>query len=227
MKLISNSTIREYQDFIKAVYGKSNAQHFNSDDMLVNVERFLMRAIKGIRKEDKAKTIENVFISMSWFMSLMNQYHIDVEDIVWNRFPYLCSYCGSVPCSCKKVKVENRKAIVVDESKRPHTIREFQTMFWKIYPPEGRTPEHAGIHLAEEMGELSEAFLAFKGTHSDADFANIILESSDLVSCFFSVCNSFGIDIADEFSKRYSENCHICHELPCSCTFSYIMAYKS
>ena len=33
----------------------------------------------------------------------------DVESAVWHRFPFVCSYCGKRPCSCKKNKSAKRK----------------------------------------------------------------------------------------------------------------------
>ena len=225
--LKKTSSISEYQAFIEELYGISNARFFNVDDMLSNIERFTMRGIKGIRKGNTQKVVTNLLIASGWFMSLMNQYHIDIEEPIWRRFPHLCSYCGSVPCSCKKNKVENRLAISIDERKRPKTLKGFQEMFEKIYPSDTRTVEHAGIHLAEETGELSEAFLSYKGSHSERDFANIVLESSDFVSCLFGVFNSIKVDFALELALNFAENCNACKRSPCACTSAEIVAFKS
>jgi len=82
-----NTTIREYQNFVKEVYGLSNDRYFNLWDMVINVERFMMRGLKGIRKGDKEKTKINLLIAFSWFMSMMNRLHIDIENQIWKRFP--------------------------------------------------------------------------------------------------------------------------------------------
>ena len=154
-----NTTIKDFQNFVNDVYGLSNDRHFNLWDMLSNVERFTMRSLKGIRKKDYNKTKINLIISLSWFSSLLNKLHIDLEDAAWKRFPYLCSYCATCPCSCKEKGIKSRKHVSRDDSQRPSSLRDFQIMFKKIYPPEERTVEHAGIHLAEELGEFSEAIL--------------------------------------------------------------------
>lgn len=223
----NTTTIKEFQNFIKGVYGKSNSRHFNVDDMLTNIQRFLMRGVKGIRKGNQKKTIDNLLISMSWFMSLMNHYQIDIEDSVWRRFPYLCSYCGGLPCCCKKNKVQSRQKIEIDESKKPQNLKDFQKMFATIYPSNTRTLEHAGIHLAEEIGELSEAVLAYKGKHGDLEFSNIVLEASDLYSCFNGVFNSLDVSIADELSNLFIEDCHKCKKAPCVCTYDEVINFKS
>jgi len=103
-----DTTIKEYQNFIKEVYGLPNDRYFSIWDMLTNVERFAMRGLKGIRKKDKERTKINLLVSLSWFMSMMNQFHIDIENEIWKRFPYLCSYCASCPCLCKEKKVKKK-----------------------------------------------------------------------------------------------------------------------
>lgn len=223
----SNITIREYQDFVNEIYGISNDRHFDLWDMLSNIERFTMRSLKGIRKKDYNKTKINIIISLSWFLSLLNRLHIDLEDATWKRFPYLCSYCATCPCSCKEMKIKSRKHVTIDDSKRPSNLRDFQMMFKKIYPTEMRTIEHAGIHLAEEMGEFSESVLRYTGEHKTELFEEVISESADIFSCMLSLFNSLDIDVAKELSETFSNNCHVCHKCPCECSFNFIVNFDS
>lgn len=222
-----DTTIKEYQDFIKEVYGLPNDRYFSQWDMLTNVGRFAMKGLKGIRKKEKDKAKINLLISLSWLMSMMNQFHIDIEDEVWKRFPYLCSYCGSCPCFCKERKIEKRQKVFVDDKKHPKILKDFQNMFSKIYPSETRTVEHAGIHLAEELGEVEEAILTYRGGHKESDFDKIPLEAADLFSCFMSVFNSLELDVAKELSIMFSNNCHVCKNAPCTCSFKDIAGFQS
>jgi NTP pyrophosphatase (non-canonical NTP hydrolase) len=222
-----DTTIKEYQNFVKEVYGLSNERYFNLEDMFINVERFIMRGLKGIRKGDKEKIKINLLIANSWFTSIMNQLHIDLENEVWKRFPYLCSYCASCPCLCKEKRVESRQKVLGDEKKRPKTLEEFQKMFKEIYPPQKRSLEHAGVHLAEELGEFSEAILVYRGERRKEDFEEIKLESADLFSCFMGVFNVLGINVAKELSVIFSNNCHVCKNAPCTCSFIDIIRFKS
>jgi len=222
-----NTTINEYQSFVKEVYGLTNKRDYSLQDMLTNVERFTMRALKGIRKKDKNKTKINLLISLSWLMSVMNQLEIDIENEIWKRFPYVCSYCASCPCFCKEKKTKIRHKVFVDEKKRPKTFKKFQDMFAKIYPPENRTMEDAGIHSVEELGEFAEANLAYRGEHKRIDFDRISREAADLYSCFMGVFNSLQIDAAKELAISFSNNCHVCHKAPCVCSFSSVTQFKS
>ncbi|MCX6723192.1 MAG: MazG-like family protein [Candidatus Staskawiczbacteria bacterium] len=222
-----NTTIKQYQQFTRDVYGLNNDRYFSVQDMLANVERFMTRALKGIRKNDNEKIKLNLIISSSWFISMMNQLHIDIEEEIWKRFPYACSYCASCPCVCKEQKIQIRQKIVTVNEKRPKTMQDFQDMFNEIYPASDRTLDHAGVHLVEEMGEIAEAILNYRGNHNDEDFKNIILESADLMSCIMGVFNSLKISLAKELSIIFNNNCHVCKKAPCVCSFTGIIGFKS
>lgn len=226
-KFSKNGSLADFQNFIRSVYGKHDDQFYSIWDLMSNLERFAMRALKGIRKGDKKKLIENLMVSFSWEMAIANRLHIELEDRVWQRFPAFCSYCGSEPCICKKTKPKKRPRIAIRRSLRPKTLKQFQEMFGKIYPAKSRTLAHAGVHFAEEVGEVSEAIHAYLGEHKQKQLQFIRNEMADFVSCVFGVANSAGINMAKELSKMYYKNCHACHESPCTCSFSYTVLFKS
>ena len=225
--LSSKSSLKDYQHFIDEVYGPSNHRHFTPMDMLANIERFAMRSLKGIRKHDDEKTKINVLITLGWFLSLMSLYDIAIENVLWRRFPYRCSYCGTCPCSCKEKRVQKRKILRASNARRPKTLVGFQQMFGAIYPASKRTLEHAGIHFAEEIGELSEAVLRFRYGHTENDFGVIELEAADIFSCSMGICNSLGIDLGAELARSFAHGCHVCRKIPCQCEYSTVMNFKS
>ena len=100
-------------------------------------------------------------------------------------------------------------------------------MFNAIYPPENRKLVDAGAHLAEELGEVSEAAHNFLGQHHKSQFAEIKSEIADLISCIFGVANSASIDMAKELEKMFKNNCHVCHKAPCVCDFSSVSKIKT
>jgi NTP pyrophosphatase (non-canonical NTP hydrolase) len=222
-----NTSIKQFQDFVFKVYGLSNDRNYDLWDMVSNIERFTMRGLKGIRKGNVEKAKTNLRIALSWFASLMNRLRIDLETNVWRRFPGCCSYCGHCPCSCKKDKttqrVEVREALIV----QPKTLDEYQKMFDSIYPAEARTLEHAGVHLAEEMGELSEAIMTYRGGHDHNAFNEIEDEAADFFSCMMGVFNSLKVNVAHELAETFTHNCHVCHAAPCTCTFEFVSKFKS
>jgi NTP pyrophosphatase (non-canonical NTP hydrolase) len=220
-------SIRQVQFFIKEVYDTPNNRHFGTGEMLNNIQRFAMRGIKGIRKGDLEKTKKNLIISFSWFLSFLNRLQINLEDETWKRFPFVCSYCNSRPCACKVKRPEQRLKVDIDDTKRPRTLASFQQMFDQIYPHTTRSIEHAGVHLAEEVGEFSEAIWAYRSNRTQEDFDDIALEAADYFSCLVGVFNSLKFDLALELSRFYPNNCHECTHAPCVCSFEKIKKYKS
>lgn len=225
-----DQSLRQFQKTISAIYSLPDDRLYSISDLLTQMQRFTMRALKGIRKGNKEKLRTNLLISFAWLMPIANRMHIDVEDEVWKRFPGVCSYCAAAPCVCKKT--HPKKRVTRDGSAaRPSTLRGFQEMFGVIYPPnhppESRTLADAGIHLAEETGEVSEAIHNFLGQHLGEQFHEIELEIADYVSCIFGVANSASIDIAPALSDMFSDGCHVCHKTPCECTFPETIAFAS
>jgi len=224
--LLPDMSLPQWQFFIKEVYEVPNNRHFESGEMLDHIQRFAMRGLKGIRKKDIIQIRKNLIISLSFFTSLMNRLQINIEEEMWRRFPYVCSYCGKSPCVCKEIKPNKRQEISVDNSKKPKTLNEFQMMFNMVYPPSSRIIEHAGVHLAEELGEFSEVIWAYRASKSEEDFEKVKIEAADYLSCLIGVFNSLNLNLAEEITKFYPKNCHACGNSPCTCSYDIIKNYK-
>ena len=222
-----NDSIAQFQKFVESVYGLPDDRLYSIWDLLTQQQRFTMRALKGIRKGSIENLKLNLLIAFSWLMAAANRLHIDLEGETWKRFPYLCSYCGKAPCVCKSTKPKERYKLEIGESKRPNSLADFQAMFEKIYPAGSRSLPDAGVHLAEEMGEVSEAIHNYLGEHKGEQFDEIAVEMADFVSCIMGVANSALIDMAGELSVMYKNNCHICHQAPCGCSFTQVVTLKT
>jgi len=236
-----NESITKFQKMIWDIYGVPDDRLYSNWDLLSNLERFTMWALKGIRqgkvgaikikmqlpKEtvNPAESFSHVFstagiefnllVAFAWFLALLNRLHIDLEKQVWHRFPYKCSYCNNLPCICPEKKdLKNNKNV-----SQPKTLSEFQIMFKNIYPPEKRTLDHAGVHLAEELGELSEALHLFLGTHKKKYFKQLEIEAADYFSCLMGVANSVDFNFAQSFYQLFPEKCHVCGQKECICNF--------
>jgi NTP pyrophosphatase (non-canonical NTP hydrolase) len=223
----SKGSLSQFQNFNKEVYGLPDDRLFSLPDLLSNQERFAMRALKGIRKGEGDKLKSNLLVSFSWLAAIAGRLHIDMEEVTWRRFPSVCSYCGKQPCSCKKIKLKSRRRIIVKNSLKPKNLAGFQKMLSLIYPVNSRTLFEAGVHLAEEVGELNEVIHFFLGEHKAKYFEEIKKEIADVISCFFSVANSAKIDMAADLGKMYYNNCHVCHKAPCNCNFSSVAKFES
>lgn len=221
-----HQSIQDFQKFNVIVYTEPDDRMFSLSDLVSNQERFTMRALKGIRKGNKRRIASNLLIGFSFGMAVCNRLHLDIEDAIWRRFPMMCSYCGKKPCACKKEKRTERITIKRVSAKRPNRLMDFQKMFDEIYPANERTLADAGVHLAEETGEVSEAVHIYLGEHKALQLGNLSDELADWFSCVFGVANSAGIDVAAELTKMFHDGCHVCHHAPCTCNFTTVALFK-
>lgn len=217
----------DFQRFIEEVYAVPDDRLYSIWDLLTQEQRFAMRALKGIRKGDIEKLRLNLLISLSWLAAIGNRLHVSLQEEVWMRFPGLCSYCGKRSCVCKETKPPARLTVKINDRFRPENLAAMQAMFRDIYPPVRRTLADAGVHLAEEVGEVSEAVHNYLGEHKERQFDEVKLELADFISCACGVANSADIDIAESLAAMYSENCHVCHKAPCVCKFSDVVGIES
>lgn len=227
LKFLQNDTLTQFQELIYKIYGPVDDRLFSLSDLISNTERFTMRALKGLRKRDKSKYKANLMIAFSWVMALANRLHISSEEILYKRFPYVCSYCAEKPCRCRKINPLKRTVGKIDLSLKPQSLKGFQAMIEEIYPPNSRTSYESAVHLAEEMGEVSEAVHTYLGWRTKKQFQKIEEEVADLITCLFSFANSTKIDFARELAQMYGANCHICHKAPCQCNFLYVSTFRS
>jgi NTP pyrophosphatase (non-canonical NTP hydrolase) len=221
-----NGTIADFQQLAVEVYSEKDDRLYSTPDLVVQIQRFMMRALKGIRKNDNAMLKMNLVISLAWFMALCNRLHIDIEEEVWKRFPYVCSYCAKKPCICRKSRPEKRIFTKPDQQLRPKTMRDFQRMHEEIYPSENQTIFEVGVHAGEEVGEIAEAIHNYLSQHKDGLFEEVRLELADFISCLFDVANLINMNLAKELSEMFKEGCHVCHNVPCICTFEEVADFK-
>ena len=226
-KFSKNQSLADFQRLIESLYSLPDDRLYSIWDLLAQQQRFAMRALKGIRKGDVSKLKINLLISLSWLMAVGNRLHIEVEDEVWKRFPALCSYCGKKPCECKNTRLNKRKKVPMIDARKPRNLSGFQKMYREIYPSGERTLADAGIHFAEETGEVGESVHNYLGRHLEKQFNEIKLELADLVSCIFGIANSANIDVAYELEKIFLNGCHVCHRTPCACGFTKVASIKT
>jgi len=239
-----NESLHKFQKMVWDIYGVADDRLYSNWDLISNMERFTMWGLKGIRKgkigdiniqaknkagsdnpaESFSQTFStaglkfNLLVAAAWLFALCSRLHIDLEKQVWQRYPGCCPYCGLAPCQCAKWKNPKIKKNKSNKSK-PSTLAGLQKRMDEIYPNQNRSLEHAGVHWAEELGELSEAWHLFQGTHKKKHFIQLEKEAADYFSHFLTVANSAGFDFAQEFYKLIPGKCHVCNKKQCICNY--------
>ena|GEM_PF-2306740 len=173
-----------------------------------------------------------------WYCALANRLDLDIEEILWQKYPGVCPRCLQAVCGCQRPPkdvdpIELRLIAEKDRNRKPNSLREWQGMFTNMY----RGPSGAEIvpasrerlaiifsRMAEELGEVAEAILLDEVIDRDVQLI-IQNEMADLCAWIFALANnlhyvdsnSSAATLADVSWNLYGGKCHRCKKLPCVC----------
>lgn len=172
--------------------------------------------------------------AIAWWLTLCGKLGVrSVEEMLWDKFPGVCTYCQSRPhdpnvCLEKKAASGGPPWDVLaklgEQSNRPRRLREWQQMYSAIYPAQ-QTEDYGPsfARLAEELGELAEAVRVFTSEpgyllSEAADvFAWLMHIQNILDSKSFVPYSSRGDALETGFSRSYPDSCRDCGKRTCAC----------
>ena len=94
-------------------------------------------------------------------------------------------------------------------------IRDFQDSIRQIYftSDAKRGADKTFLWFLEEVGELIRSY-----RRGERD--NVGKEMADVMAWLASMANLLGVDLEQEFSKKYPRTCSLCRSNPCTCPFA-------
>jgi len=199
------------------IYGVQNRRHFEKTAMISRAHRYVTIVLKGIRKERHERLPYDLCMALSWLVAFANELGIDLAEETWQRYTRVCPYCKEAPCTCGKREWGGGTAFR-GTCVMPSTVGGFQKMFADIYP--GNTLRDSAMHLAEEIGELDEAWEQYKHTHDPTRFTEIVIEFVDVIANLFAVATLLKIDIAKEMMRLFRAGCPKCLQPLCECGYT-------
>lgn len=214
-------TLGEFRVMNEYIYGDKNRELYGDGDLirrLFEVTALLGKVARKDRRELFGLHVADVF---SWYSALANRLDLDVQEIMWIKFPGVCSYClRNERCACgidhppePAERDKMLRALVRDRKRRePQMLSDHQhfhrTMYaWKH---EGGDPVKIVQHIEEEIAEVSEAL-----RRKDTD--NVAKEMADVLSWLLTFCNRMDIELADVMWRIYPYECRKCEEERCVC----------
>lgn len=213
----SQSSLQDFQDLNRKIYAVVNDRNYTSADLVSYVHRHITQILKVVRRENYDNMDYWFCMASAWLFAVANRFHISLEDEMWARFPRKCPYCKSAPCVCKtraaKRHVFYEELIAI----RPASMRDWQEMFVGIYP--NNSALGSAVHLAEEIGELSERVRNFSGKHNAESFEKIKEEAVDVLANLFAVASCLKINLAEVSAKYFTDGCPKCEVCPCQCSY--------
>lgn len=174
--------------------------------------------------------------AIAWWMALCGKIGIrSVEDMLWQKFPYACSYCHLKPHSddhCKHKKLESKgpdwerlTQLGQDNfNRRPRILAEWQKMFAEIYPVNQLEGYPATIgRFTEELGELAEALRV-----APVAPGYFLSEAADVFAWLMHLQNLIhlkqglhyserGKELIAAFEEAYPGKCKDCSNPICTC----------
>ncbi|MBI2109130.1 MAG: hypothetical protein HYT93_03045 [Parcubacteria group bacterium] len=226
-RLLRPETVPEFQAMFEHIYGAVNRKHYSDDHLVRRLMEEINVAMELARKDRRdafAIQLPNIY---SWYNAVANRYGIDLQEVLWKKYPGICSYClreSNCVCGIEHPEISKEdKAILLRrlrrerEGREPKTLREHQELHARLYrwQNERIMPIQVVAHLAEEAGELSRDLRHCKSGEADDDACG---EMADIASWMFATATRLSLSPIDDLVwQRFSYECDLCHSDECQC----------
>lgn len=209
--------LEDWQKMMWSIYGPKDRRDYTLEELLLHVVGQAGKIAKGLRK-DSVQTVREVLPEMFvWLLGFCSMYPLDLEKIVWEKYPGLCPYCGTDK-NCMCIVNEHKPATWYENpgGEKPVSLDGWQEMFHQIY---GRVNKIAlfiavGLHLQEEVGEAAEAFVLRNLPQGSEELRH---ELADVFVWIMALCNRLDVRLSEITWERYPGVCDVCRKSQCAC----------
>lgn len=227
------SSIKDFQDYLNSVYSEKNAGRdieYLFSYLFRNIS-YLSRSTAG-KKEHTSYYLK----SISWLFAISSKLNINLENEFLKKFPGVCPYCITSPCSCMQTgkkptsyvpewktqeELKNKYNTELNNSPRLH-IDQGVKKINDIYPANRHIWATVGpvfhfSRILEELGEIHEAYTGF--CKDEQPIGNVAEELADVLAWLLSAWGILTTDkLSDALITYYYKDCPVCHEKSCNCT---------
>ena len=98
---MTNGTIKEFQNLMKTLYIERDRKR-GLDKTLLWLQSEEGELVDAYLKKDASAIEEEVADVFAWLCSVCNLLDIDLEKVIWAKYPNNCPKCGESPCKCPK-----------------------------------------------------------------------------------------------------------------------------
>lgn len=212
----------------------------NSQKSLSYVFAHLVEVVGGLsclaseKSKPSVEPARYVQKAVGWWLALCGAASVrSASDLVWRKFPGVCSYCQVAPHNddlCRQEKLASggpdwaTLQKLAASQKEPQTLSDWLLMFRQTYPVhqnEQYGPSFA--RLSEELGELAEAVRLFEDEPQ-----YFLSEAADVFAWLMHIENiretkagthpdEIGRTLNSGFAQSYPDYCTDCQAKPCRC----------
>ncbi len=211
----------EFRAMNEHIYGERNREFYSDSDLIRRLLEQSQLLAKVARKDYRHLFALHLADTFSWYNALANRLSFDTQEIMWQRFPGVCSYCFQASnCLCgidhpeePIDKAMRLHALRLDrDGREPQTLTEHQELHSRLYnwQHKPQPPLAMATHIGEEVAEVSEAL-----RHNATD--KVAEEMADVLSWIFALATRVGLNLADVMWEFYPYACRKCKEEHCAC----------
>lgn len=208
-------TIQEVLDKINGIYANQDDRLYELEDIIYYHQKFLLRFFEKKAQNDKTGMTECLHSASTWFITLLNRFHIDLERNLAKRYSYKCPFCLEMPCVCQGKGLPQKTGRPV--SRQPQTLREWQELIAKIYP---QNTNNLDFDILLKQDRLHHLFRHFRKQMGKTLIKDIETNCADYYVSILREFNALGLDAAKVFTQYYQDGCYVCHQTPCQCFYS-------
>jgi NTP pyrophosphatase (non-canonical NTP hydrolase) len=219
-------TLTEFQQMFFHIYGKAD-QKYSDRDLLFRLMEEIASTMELARKDYRDAFKIQLATIFSWYISVANRFGINLQEILWFKYPGACTYCtreANCTCAVEHPQVKNKEEIVrrmrrERNGREPISLSEHQALHKRLYGWQNARilPIQVAAHLAEEMGEVC-------GAYRRGNFEEFRDELADIASWIFALATRLELagepeefDLARLVWERYPYECWKCHSDVCNC----------
>lgn len=214
-------TPEEFRAMNEHTYGERNRELYSTDALILRLLEQSQLFAKVARKDYRDDFRIHLADVFSWYNALVNRLGLDVQKIMWYRFPYVCSYCiKNKNCQCQinhprkpRNKATRLRALRLRrDGREPLTLVEHQALHARLYSWQHKfqPPLAIATHIGEEIAEVSEA-LRHNLTEEACE------EMADVLSWIFAFATRVDLDLSDVMWYFYPYICRKCKKERCVC----------
>lgn len=210
--------IKQLSEIVYRIYGVQDDRLYDLPDLFYYHQKWLLRHIDDKKNGRREKSIENLLISLAWYLAIISRFQIDLQSLLLKRYSFKCPYCLEIPCCCDRNVKKRAKKTGRPVSVKTDEIFGWQEVIAKIYPQ--GSIEFKNLEILREQDIFHQAFRKFRQSSGKRSLREIEIASVDYFVELLKIANNLEIDLASECEKLFKNGCFVCHKTPCECFYS-------
>ncbi len=209
-------SLGEWQALHARIYEEKNRRDYTPEDLALRLSEEMSFIAECLRKEAYEELVERLPRFYLWFLAFCSMTSLSLEGAIWEKYHGCCPYCGALKnCFCISNETKSEHLHRAEDASKPVTLKEWQDFFFDLYGKINKLlpTVTVGLHLAEEVGEVSRAF-RLQEREGEKPLHD---EVADVMAWLFALSSKLSIDLEEVTWRTYPGVCDVCGKEQCEC----------